>query len=232
MARNFDQSLRDGQVGESVIAQLLRASGYSVLPVYEKEQGDFKGPRLFSPNGERVATDMFVYDGEKALWIEAKHKPIFSFNRKYQRSVTGIDLHHYDHYCQIDKESPFPVWLMFLHRGGIDERGLPSPSGLFGGPIASLKHKESHRDAKPMQGQRHGMVYWAEESLTRFCDVPTLDYAGRVPLRSIPSLAGITRTRTQSIPKAQHDELQRQADDLYGVLAITLDSLWKEQSGK
>lgn len=164
MARSFQDQLRFGQTAESDIAKWLMAHGYSVMPVYEKLVDTGKGPQLFTAKKSLVAPDMFVFDSKQSLWLEAKHKTAFSWHRITERWVTGIDLRHYRDYCEIDDSTPFPVWLMFLHRGG-QAKGHPdwaaqSPSGLFMAPIRTLRKNENHRHDN---WGRSGMVYWARE---------------------------------------------------------------------
>lgn len=117
---SFATSLATGQLGESLIAQWLRRRGWHVLPAYEKETGDYKGPRLFMAQGsdkaQLIAPDLLTMRNGDFRWIEAKHKTHFSWYGKEQRFVTGIDLHHYGDYCRVADETGIDVWLMFLHR--------------------------------------------------------------------------------------------------------------------
>jgi hypothetical protein len=134
-----------------------------VLPVYEKVIHTGKGPQLYMPNKALIAPDLFAFGAGKAFWIEAKHKTAFSWHRLTQRWVTGIDLRHYADYCQVDDETPWPVWLFFLHEGGQAKDSPPnSPEGLFGQTLAILRTCENHRHEN---GGKAGMVYWAKESL-------------------------------------------------------------------
>lgn len=161
---SFAEHLRFGQAAESQIGRYLRKNGYTILPVYEKILDTGKGPQLFTASTELVAPDMLTYKGGEVLWIEAKHKTAFSWHRITQRWVTGIDLRHYKDYCKVADGSPWPVVLMFLHRGGeavgqpIHESG--SPSGLFWSPISLLRVNENHRHDG---WGKSGMVYWARQ---------------------------------------------------------------------
>lgn len=160
---NFADQLRYGQAGESAIAHWLRSRGNTVLPVYEKIIDSGKGPQLFLPDGESlIAPDMFVFKTADAWWVEAKHKTAFTWYRIGQRFETGIDLRHYHDYLRVDDLTPWPVWLLFLHRGGQAKDSPPSPSGLFGNTLAYLRHHESHRSDKH---GRTGMVYWCIDDL-------------------------------------------------------------------
>ncbi len=167
---SFDSKLKYGQMGESLIARWLRRKGWAVMPVYEVELTAGKGPRVFAPQAELAAPDMLIYKANEAYWIEAKHKTAFSLYRKTRQWVTGIDVRHYEHYCAIDDSSPWPVWLLFLQRGGkAKDSPDESPAGLYGNPLRILRGSESHRWGDYGHG---GMVYWAESSLKRLA---TLD---------------------------------------------------------
>lgn len=152
-----------GQAGESHIARWLRNRGCSVLPVYEKILDTGKGPHLFLPEGSLIAPDLFVFKGNDAWWMEAKHKTAFSWYRKDQCWETGIDLHHYEQYLKVNQCTPWPVWLLFLHKGG-QAKDSPenSPKGLFGGTLEFLSQNENHRSDK---WGNSGMVYWRYETL-------------------------------------------------------------------
>ncbi|MCB0105488.1 MAG: hypothetical protein KDE53_06255 [Caldilineaceae bacterium] len=169
MARDFDRQLGFGRAGESAIAMWLRRRGYSVLPVYEKIIDEGKGPQLFTPTQSLIAPDLLAFRGDDQLWIEAKHKTAFSWYRKEQKWVTGIDLHHYKQYLLVAESAPWPVWLLFLHRGGQAKDSPPdSPAGLFGNKLSFLKDNESHRSDKY---GRTGMVYWARQSLHKLAEI-------------------------------------------------------------
>lgn len=164
----FESKLNYGKLGESRIAEWLKGRGYSVLPVYELEKSESKGPTLFMPSKVLIAPDMFVFNQQKCFWIEAKHKTTFSWHRLTSRWVTGIDLRHYHDYCIVDDETPFPVWLMFLQEGGIDKYTLlTSPRGLYGNALSKLRTCENHRHAN---WGRSGMVYWAIDNLVKLSD--------------------------------------------------------------
>lgn len=42
----FNETLAKGKVGESLIAQWLKSRGSHVLPIYEVETGQYKGPSI------------------------------------------------------------------------------------------------------------------------------------------------------------------------------------------
>jgi hypothetical protein len=159
----FAQKLHQGHVGESVIASWFRRKNYHILPVYEIEKHMGKGPRLYSPRAEVIAPDMLVFTDGKTFWIEAKHKEAFSWHRKTHQWTTGIDMRHYRDYCIINDSTPFPVWLLFLQKGGqAKDSPLNSPSGLYGNSLSYLQQHENHRSE---QWGRGGMVYWSIQHL-------------------------------------------------------------------
>lgn len=181
-APSFDRQLAVGRVGESLIARWLRSRGHSVMPVYEIEKPEGKGPRLFLASVDLIAPDMLAFKGTGARWIEAKSKGAFTWHRVTGRYVTGIDLRHYLDYLQVDEASPWPVWLMFLQRGGRAKDTPPhvpdSPAGLFGHRLSYLREHENHR-APPSQWGSGGMVYWAHGTLIQLATLEEVCAAGR-----------------------------------------------------
>lgn len=174
---SFSESLAVGRAGEAAISQWMRSRGHSVLPVYEKIIDEGKGPQLFTPSRQLIAPDLLAFKQGKAFWIEAKHKSAFTWHRITSQWVTGVDLRHYEDYCQIDDETPWPVWLLFLHAGGQAKDSPPnSPSGLFGGPLNWLRKSENHRHEN---WGRSGMVYWAEKSLKKIASLNEVLEAGK-----------------------------------------------------
>lgn len=176
---NFAENLAFGKVAEGLIANWLMARGNSVLPVYEIEKSTGKGPQLFGMDASLVAPDMVTFTENGVMWIEAKHKSVFTWHRNTQQWTTGIDLRHYADYLKVAKTTRLPVWLMFFHKNSnpsdVDIRsGCPAqcPTGLFGGDIFNLVPRENHRtppldvmrDGVKGHG-RSGMVYWAASAL-------------------------------------------------------------------
>lgn len=174
---SFEEQLKIGAIGEGLIAGWLRSRGHHVMPVYEKEIASGKGPRLFSPDRQLIAPDMLTFKATDIRWIEAKHKTAFSWHRNTKRWVTGIDRRHYLDYLQVGSTTPFPVWLLFLHRGGqAKDSPADSPAGLFGNRLAFLcthvNHTHDHWGTS-------GMVYWAIDSLRRLATLDEVLLANR-----------------------------------------------------
>ena len=170
-SRDFQKALAFGQMGETDIAKWLIAKGRAVLPVYDIEfEAGGKGPRVFSAKVELAAPDLLVFRGKGSfVWCEAKHKTVFTWYRKENRWETGMDLHHWHQYQQVQETTGIPVYVFFLHRNSTpDKRDLDSgsdeecPTGLFGQTLSELANSISHTSNKH---GNHGMVYWAHESL-------------------------------------------------------------------
>ena len=178
---SFLDNLAWGQVGESLIAEWLKNKGYSVLPVYEKEIDNGKGPRLFMPTGQLIAPDIFAFTFDRALWVEAKHKNRFTWYGKEKCWNTGIDKRHYDDYCRVAKETPYDVWLFFLHqrsdawREDVEKRDAPPvcPTGLFAGNLNNLPQPRFSPD------YAKGMVYWKETDLKKLAELSDVLETGR-----------------------------------------------------
>jgi len=176
---SFTENLKYGKVAEGLIAQWLMARGNSILPVYEIEKSTGKGPQLFSADSEHVAPDMVVFSCKGVMWVEAKHKTVFTWHRNTEQWTTGIDLRHYDDYMQVAKQTKLPVWLMFFHREknpSENDRRFKCPpecpTGLFGGNLRNLISKEHHRSLSISHERdgylghgKSGMVYWSHDDL-------------------------------------------------------------------
>lgn len=165
---SFAKQLKFGKIAESYIADYLKDKGYAVLPIYEKEISEGKGPAVFFPDKEVIGTDILAFKGDKVFWIEAKHKTAFSWHRITQRWVTGIDIRHYEDYFLLQDRTRWPVWLLFKHDGGQAKDSPPdSPRGLFGNNLKKLAMCENHRH---LNWGKSGMVYWAVSNLIRLKD--------------------------------------------------------------
>lgn len=159
----FNNYFQIGAAGEALIASWFRSKGYTVLPIYEKTIDTGKGPQLYLPQKELIAPDFFVFKKDSCYWIEAKHKTAFTWHRITGHWVTGIDIKHYEHYLEVNRSTPWPVWLLFLHEGGQSKDDPPnSPAGLFGNTLDYLSRHENHRHDN---WGKYGMVYWRYEDL-------------------------------------------------------------------
>jgi hypothetical protein len=169
----FDQRLPFGKAAETAIGLYLRGRGFSVLPIYERTDDEKKGPQLYRSGRPLIAPDMLVYRRSDVYWIEAKHKTAFSWHRLSQSWVTGIDRRHYVDYLELLTESPWPVWLFFLHRGG-QAKDSPgdSPAGLFGNDLSVLRDCVNHRHHG---WGSSGMIYWAIGNLRLIAPLAELE---------------------------------------------------------
>jgi hypothetical protein len=168
-SQTFKDQYSFGKIAETKIAMYFRNKGYTVLPIYEKEINEGKGPALYFPDKEIIGTDMMIFKNKNIYWIEAKHKTAFSWHRITNRWVTGIDIHHYEHYQIIAKRTDWPVWLMFFHEGGqAKDSPADSPCGIYGNELLYLIENENHRHEN---WGKSGMVYWAIEKLIKIDNI-------------------------------------------------------------
>lgn len=189
--KSFNDAYAFGLVAEGQIAQwLVHVQHWNLLPVYEIEIPSGKGPRLLTPNHKLIAPDILAmkYQGRKFLikWYEAKHKTRFSWYRKSGTWQTGIDLRHYLHYAQVQKETGKEVYVCFLHECSAPSasdlaHGCPPecPTGLFGQTLDHLIAHEHHRDSWKDERREYPMVYWNEQDLERLA---TLEEVRTLPV--------------------------------------------------
>lgn len=189
---NFEQALAVGQLGESMISHWLRNKGWHVLPAYEKEIDNGKGPRLFLASGgeasQLITPDLFAMRGGQFLWVEAKHKSTFTWYGKGRYWTTGIDKRHFADYARVQETTGIDVWLLFLHRDSttrpddVRKWGAPPecPTGLFGRSIEYLSSHNSHDSDK---WGPSGMVYWQPfEHLLKLAELSDLAQYERTSL--------------------------------------------------
>lgn len=170
---------KNGRLGEDRISQHLRKLGYNVVPVYEKEIDDGKGPRVFMASctnvDQLIAPDLFIIGIEDAkppngplfAWVEAKTKTRFSWYGKGNYFVTGIDLRNFNDYCTLAEKTNVPIYLFFLHtqcdtsREDVYKWGAPAtcPTGLFCRNIKFLSQPTNKSHISQQHGSS-GMIYW------------------------------------------------------------------------
>ena len=208
----FQQNLAVGKAGESKIARWLQSRGNYVLPVYEKEIHEYKGPVLFAPDGQQIiCPDLLAITKTGIAWIEAKHKSAFTYSRcfseKRLRDVwnTGIDLKHYQEYIRVQNElKHIPVWLMFLHQAGTAKdtpKGKISPTGLFMASLRHLRQNECHRHENH---GKSGMVYWEPHVFQRH--IPLDHFMERSAIMEYDG--GMTEEASIEAAKVAYAELQ------------------------
>ena len=167
---SFEKLLQIGKTGESLISTFFKKKGYSILPVYELINQEFKGPQVFSNSGNFIAPDMIIFKKKKSIWIECKYKTAFSWYRKKQIWTTGIDKKCFLDYCKIAELSPFPVWIFFLQMGGTAKDSPKSDSGLFAQKTDILKDNIDHES----NNWAKGMIYWNKDLLIKIASIDML----------------------------------------------------------
>jgi len=168
---NFEQKLAFGRVGEEKIANwLINRCGAALLPVYQIDSDDKKGPRLFAKQARLVVPDLLVWTRDNGLiWMEAKRKTVFSWHRKTKTWQTGIDKRLFEQYERVAKRTKLPVWLLFLHeQDKTDKRDepWPCPTGLFGQTLEFLSNNIDHPYG--------GMLYWRHDNLREMAELSEL----------------------------------------------------------
>lgn len=116
---DFKKSLAFAREKERGVASLIQKQGYYVLPAYDfSGEQENKAPKLLAPLGKRplVLPDLFCMKSDLAFWLEVKWKTEAYLFRKANRRTTGINLRLWEYYIEVEKESSFPVWIMFLHK--------------------------------------------------------------------------------------------------------------------
>ncbi len=164
----FQQKLAEGRIGESLIARYLRSKGWAVLPVYEKEIDNGKGPCLFLPYGlpenELIAPDLLLMREKQVRWVEAKSKTTATWSLRKKCYQTGIDLRLYKDYQKVQSTTKWPVWLVFLQKSTLasnaPEDAPPCPTGLYGCPITQPIANDSY-------GRFPHIVYWNIKDLKK-----------------------------------------------------------------
>lgn len=185
---SFERQLLAGKTGESTIAKVLRFMGYNVLPVYEVEQGQYKGPVLYSGDEKIIAPDLLVFrnteHGLDVRWVEAKTKNAFTHHRISDTWNTGIDVRMYEHYLRVHALSKIKVVLMFLQTPGEAKDTPPGktcPTGLYYGDIDYLSKNEHHRhisNGKPM-------VYWTDTTLRKIYELAQVSTITHAPINRL-----------------------------------------------
>jgi hypothetical protein len=170
--QTFQAKLERGQIAEGLVAIWLRSQGWTLLPIYEKEIDNGKGPRLFLPydvpEKELIAPDLLAMRDGKTRWYEAKSKAAATFYRRKWRWQTGIDKKHYLDYKRVKDITSWQVWLLFLQLDNSHNNAPlgvePYPAGLYACPVTKPYSDEG---SFTRDGKRYEMVYWGLEELQR-----------------------------------------------------------------
>ena len=157
----FNDSLKFGLGGERIVAEIMRARGWTVVQV-GGQHGEYQGPRIELPMGlTLVSPDLIIMKNGKTFWIEVKRKSVFSFHKNSQKITTGIDLDKWIDYLEADRYGSFPLWLFFLHESDTVRDapdGIARPkTGIYFGQARKLKQTELHRHRN---FGSHGGVFW------------------------------------------------------------------------
>jgi hypothetical protein len=184
---HFQQSLKVGAAGESVVSAWLQEQGFYIQPAYEKiGLGTFKGPRTFGPDRAYVSPDLFCLRKEHSMahgmYVEVKAKRHFTYYGKKKRFETGIDTRLFHDYLELADRVGLPVYLMFLHwtnetrADDVTMWNAPPTvqGGLFWGSVTTLD--EVKREGSMAQrGAIKAMYYWGRDELVHADTITNLE---------------------------------------------------------
>ena len=188
-----------GTIGESITARWLRSRGYTVIPAYEKQVSDWKGPRVYLPEGQLVAPDLFAlitrHDQTYAFWGEVKTKERFTWRFTEGVWQTGLDCKYFEEYKELWEVHKLPVYIFFYHRRTDTDvrdvqRGAPDtcPAGLFVQRLDTLLALAQRGGRRGHTDQHTGkytpMVYWYIHHLQQYA---TLEQISQITELCAPS---------------------------------------------
>jgi len=162
---DFKQTLAQGKLIETLIAKWLIKRGYTIIPIYEIADNQYKGPQIFTPHESIIAPDMLAFKDGYFYFIEAKFKSGFTKHDNTGHYLTGIDLPHYRNYIKVMEHFNTDIRIIFVMEGK-EVMGNTWNSGVYMGYLSEMVDCIHHTHEK---GSKHGMVYWDEEVLTKVC---------------------------------------------------------------
>ncbi|MBT3325492.1 MAG: hypothetical protein HN396_04490 [Gemmatimonadales bacterium] len=180
----FRGRLTRGEEAEDAIARWIETHMRLTVRWHPENRAHNGAPSITLPDGRRLkCPDMLVSkegrDDSRDVFVEAKRKDESTWYRKGRRWETGIDVHYYDAYCEVEQETGHPVTLAFLHTQPEPSArdlslGSPTsaPTGLYVQKLHHLATSESHRHPGSGYGGE-GMVYWG---LDRFLWLASVEH--------------------------------------------------------
>lgn len=175
----FKESLAVGRAGESEVSRFIISHGYRILPAYEIEGGEGKGPRLYRAQGNLVAPDLLGFRPQasqpnRLCWFEVKTKSVWTWHENGQQCQDGIDRKHWEDYKQVQDDLKWPVWVLFLHRtAAVQDNApdwvVPPASGLYGSTVNRMRVTLDHPSDRYGTS---GMVYWNSKDLRLLSPYP------------------------------------------------------------
>jgi hypothetical protein len=205
----FDANLETGQRTENLVANWLRSRGSTTIqicdsPLFIDEKGAKRGPKVLDQAGFFTAPDIMTWKDGECMWVETKHKTVFTWWRIGKRWQTGIDAHHYEDYREVKRLTGQRVFITFLHVSSTPAsydtaHDCPPecPTGLF---VAEIFRLENTVRIDPRWG-RHGMAYW-NASVPGQQDGPLQRIATLEQVYSAPGNADLVRKYGLKIPDA------------------------------
>lgn len=125
--RDFDANLKFAQPWERAVAVWLLRRSWHLLPAYDYVGlAERKAPKLFAVGGRSIVSpDLLIARDGRTRWAEVKLKTEASRTRiNGNRLETAIDTRLWKQYQAAELVTGIPVWLMFVHFGPDEVRGL------------------------------------------------------------------------------------------------------------
>lgn len=164
-ASDFQEKLDFSRQYEVAFSQWLQAArGYFTLPMYDfsGKSGD-KAPVLACGTHKLIAPDIMAFKDNALAWFEIKVKDKATLYRKTNTLVTGLPLHHYQHYQAVKRLTTSPVWLVFIH---LAEQEIVSCE------IDTVQPNHTYQGNKM---SRSGMAFFAYDDLSHITLLSSLD---------------------------------------------------------
>jgi hypothetical protein len=128
--KSFEENLEYGKKGESIVGELLVREGNTVIPCATLPAEEYKGPRVFTPEGEMISPDFISIANGHAIWVEVKAKKHSSYHRISGTWNTKIEAKVLRTYTRVADITGCPLDIYFLHAESYDPE-----SGRYDAPI-------------------------------------------------------------------------------------------------
>ena len=151
-----------GQRGERLVAEVLLAHGYSVVPTCLIENGG--APRLWTGTKSFVLPDFDVTTEHRRFWVEVKTFLRSPWNHTYRCNVHGIERRLVDDYLEVAARTHADLRVVVCETMRDNAHGSSEPTGvLLGVDLTRI-------EILPCLG-KHGhsgdcLAYWRRNDMT------------------------------------------------------------------
>lgn len=178
MSNNYNIAKRFGDLAQNEVRRLHEIVGDWVVPTYAIANGG--APVLVRLLERHVLPDLQVFNAKGGRWVEVKYKDHLDKFQKLNQWQQGIDLHHWNDYCEVEQKTGLPGQLDLIQIKPGKEAD-PDPVLLW----QSFAILRECAQIKPTSHAsfRHGVVYFPIEAFK------CRRLSAFVPPSSLPSLA-------------------------------------------